>query len=265
MSQDQPMRGIAGVGVFCGVCHRRDDGESDFCSCGESLVGYRPLNAKQLASWVTGQIRERDAAGVGSNSADIDVLRAWAGRGQPLHQIRHRGDAKTKSMFRFLSLTKRATAIAVVAFLVGLPGCAQIDLGFGPGAAPKPSPEWAVQLSLVTVFAFLALVVLIPTMIVTRLAIYVRSGADRAEQDHETSGGHVDDSDQSSTHTTAIWRGAFIGALAVLMAGVGLSVDTDSSEWVIPDPESGWIGVPLVVVSIGVLALLWWQRWRAES
>jgi hypothetical protein len=125
--------------------------------------------------------------------------------------------------------------------------------------------------------------ILVPVMIVTRLAIYVRSGAGSAEQGHEPSGGHVDGSDESSTHTTgqtsgrpaddsgqsstqttAVWRGVFIGALAVLMAGIGLSVDTDNSEWVIPDPQSGWIGIPLVGVSIGVLALLSWRRWRID-
>jgi hypothetical protein len=168
-------------------------------------------------------------------------------------------------MFRFLTITKRATVIAFVAFLVGLPGCAQVEISMGPGGAASVNEEWAIPLILVASLAFIALIVLIPTMIITRLTIYVRSGAGGAEQGHETSGGHVDDSDQSSTPTAAIWRGAFIGALAVLMVGVGLSVDTDNSEWVIPDPESGWIGVPLVVVSIGVLALLWWRRWRAES
>lgn len=159
--------------MFCGVCHRRNSGASDFCICRESLIGYRPLNSKQVASWVTGQIRERDAAGVPSDADHIEVLRSWAGCGQPLGRIRDRGDARTRPLFRFLTLIRRAAVIAMVAFLVGLPGCAQIDCSMGPGGGCEPIPAWAVSLSLVALVGFLGLMILIPVMIVTRLAIYI--------------------------------------------------------------------------------------------
>jgi hypothetical protein len=81
MDQAQSTGGITDIGVFCAVCHRWNDGASDFCSCRESLVGYRTLNARQVGSWVTGQLHERDAAGVPSSVADVEALREWAGRG----------------------------------------------------------------------------------------------------------------------------------------------------------------------------------------
>jgi hypothetical protein len=90
------MDGITEVGVFCGVCHRWNDGASDFCACRESLVGYRPLNAKQVASWVTGQLRERDAAGVPSSAEDVEALREWAGRGDPSHPVARRDGPQTQ-------------------------------------------------------------------------------------------------------------------------------------------------------------------------
>jgi hypothetical protein len=85
------MDGITEVGVFCGVCHRWNDGASDFCACRESLIGYRTLNAKQVASWVSGQMRERDAAGAPTTTDEIEALRIWAGSGQPLHAIADSG------------------------------------------------------------------------------------------------------------------------------------------------------------------------------
>jgi hypothetical protein len=80
-SSQSPMSDINDVGVICSVCHRRNDGMSDFCTCRESLIGYRTLNTKQVASWVTGQLRERETAGVPTRTEEVEALREWAGRG----------------------------------------------------------------------------------------------------------------------------------------------------------------------------------------
>lgn len=80
MEEPRSVRDIGDVGVICTVCHSWNDGTSDFWTCRESLIGYRTLNTKQISSWVTGQLRERDTAGAASSAEDVEALREWAGR-----------------------------------------------------------------------------------------------------------------------------------------------------------------------------------------
>lgn len=69
---------IGEVGVFCRVCHRWNDGESDLCShCGERLVGARPLRSGSITSWVEGQVDERNALGIPVSGGDRDQLHEW--------------------------------------------------------------------------------------------------------------------------------------------------------------------------------------------
>jgi len=69
---------IGGVGVFCRVCHRWNDGESDLCRhCGKSLVGDRPLSSGSTTSWVEDQVDERNALGIPVSRGDRDELHEW--------------------------------------------------------------------------------------------------------------------------------------------------------------------------------------------
>jgi hypothetical protein len=70
---------IGEVGVFCRVCHRWSDGQSDLCHhCLERLLGSRPLSKDSVAVWVGGQVDEHRALGIPVPAEDQALLRRWA-------------------------------------------------------------------------------------------------------------------------------------------------------------------------------------------
>jgi hypothetical protein len=70
---------IGEVGVFCRVCHRWSDGQSDLCHhCLERLLGSRPLSKDSVAVWVGGQVDEHRALGIPVPAEDQDLLHRWA-------------------------------------------------------------------------------------------------------------------------------------------------------------------------------------------
>jgi hypothetical protein len=129
-SSESPRPSIGDVGVFCAVCHRWNDGTSDFCTCRESLIGYRTLNTAQVTSWVREQARERDAAGAPTSTADIEALTSWAGWSDSSH-----GAAEGDVNIAMSCLLAFLWVVGLVFTFVGAWSYAAIDSGVGGESA----------------------------------------------------------------------------------------------------------------------------------
>jgi hypothetical protein len=159
----------------------------------------------------------------------------------------------------FLAWARKATLWALAALIVGIPGCTQIDLSMGPGVEPDPTPGWATALAILSFLGLLALIFLIPARVLVRISLFIKEGAGtRGDQRlAPPTGRRISRADQ-------LRRLGIVVAVILVVVGIGFSIDTDA-EWVFPDRQSGWFGIPLAILGGASLAGGWWHRIRPES
>lgn len=85
-------------------------------------------------------------------------------------------------MRTFLDKTRKASWVALIAILVGIPGCSQIDVSTD-GATIDAIPGWAALLSVVGFVGFLVALVLVPSRLAVRGVLFVRESRLRRHTD----------------------------------------------------------------------------------
>ena len=90
----------------------------------------------------------------------------------PDNEVSDSVEAETGSA-RFLRGARIVSRVALVVFLISIPGCANVDMSMGPGATPS-TPGWATALAVPGFFAFLVLLFLTPVRIAVWTVARVR-------------------------------------------------------------------------------------------